>query len=134
MPGGIRFHFVAAWLRLFVQLCSIIVHQTAVEQDLLFVGSEAFDVKGDILHAATLADDLRRNGFGAGFNCLADAGYEHHIAVFIIELGAFRKGEGKDAPVDAVAAVALGGVLIAEVGIAAEHLLAGSGLLISSII
>ena len=122
--GAVPQRLLACSYGLFRVVRGVVVHQAAVEQDLLLVRREALDVKGDVLHATALTDDLRGDGLGAGLDRLADAGHEHHVAVLIIELGAFREGEGQDAPVDAVAAVTLGGVLIAEVGVAAEHLLA----------
>ena len=62
-------------------------------------------------------------------NGLADSRDEDAIADLIIEGGLRGDSEGEDTPVDAVAAVALGRIFVADVGIAAQNLLAGSGLL-----
>ena len=53
----------------------------------------------------------------------------HEVADLIVEGGLRRDRERDDTPVDAVGAVALGRILVADVGVAAEDLLAGSGLL-----
>ena len=54
---------------------------------------------------------------------------EHEVARLVVERSVLGDGERNDTPVDSVAAVTLGSIFIADVGVAAEHLLAGSGLL-----
>ena len=60
---------------------------------------------------------------------LTDAGNEYHVTGVVVEFNIGSDGEGNDTPVDTVAAIALGGVLVADVGVTAEHLLARCGLL-----
>src|SRR5699024_3240132 len=62
-------------------------------------------------------------------NGLVDTPDIDPVAVLVGELSSLGEGEGDDAPVDAVGAVALGGVLVADVGEAPQYLLAGGGLL-----
>ena len=62
---------------------------------------------------------------------LTDTGNEYHVTGVVVELNIGSDGEGNDTPVDAVAAIALGSVLVADVGVATQHLLARSGLLAS---
>ena len=82
-----------------------------------------------VVYTAVLADNLGGDVLPALLHRLADVGHEHAIAAFIVEGRVLIHGEGQDAPVDAVAAVALGGELIADIGKAAQHLLTGGCLL-----
>ena len=81
-----------------------------------------------ILHAPG-ADDLRIDLLLACQDSLADTLNEYEITRLIVERSLRSDGERNDTPVDAVAAIALRGVLIADIGIAAQNLLAGSRLL-----
>ncbi len=73
------------------------------------------------------AQHLQLQCFGAAFQNLPYI-FDEEIASHR-ERQLFVGAEGQQSPVDEVAAVALGGVLIAEIREAAEHLLAGGGLL-----
>ena len=78
---------------------------------------------------AVLCNNLCINFFLAGEDSLADTLYKYEVTGNIIELCLLCDGERNDTPVDTVAAVALGSVLVADVGIPTKNLLAGSGLL-----
>ncbi len=62
-------------------------------------------------------------------DCLPDVRHEHAVTDRERKFRSLRQGKGQDAPVYAVGAVALGGVLIAYVAEAAQHLLSGCRLL-----
>ena len=79
--------------------------------------------------AAVAGDDFGINLFLAAKDGLADAGDGNVVAGLKVKGGIRVDGERDDTPVDAVAAVTLGGVLVADVGVAAKHLLAGCCLL-----
>ena len=65
----------------------------------------------------------------SGLDTGAKAGHVDIVAHLAQKLRALGEGEGCHAPVNAVGAVALGGVLLGDVGKTAQHLLAGRRLL-----
>ena len=96
------------------------------------VGGEILEVEMQVVDTV-LGDDLGVDFFLAFEDGFAQARNEHHITGFVLELGILIEGERHDTPVDAVGAVTLGGILDADVGVAAQHFLAGSGLLTSGV-
>ena len=82
----------------------------------------------DGLHTS-LGDDLSINLFLTIEDGLADAGDEDLVAELVVEGHVGSNREGHDTPVDAVRTIALRGILVADVAIATEHLLARSSLL-----
>ena len=78
---------------------------------------------------AVLGDYLSVNLLLASEYSLANARDEHLIARFIVEFNILSDGERYDTPVDTVRAIALCSILVADVGVATEHLLAAGSLL-----
>ena len=68
------------------------------------------------MDAAVSADHLGGDILPALLNGLPDAGNKHAVAGLVVKGGIPVQREGQDAPVDAIAAVALGGELVADVG------------------
>ena len=85
----------------FSPLC-VIIHQTAVQDDLLFVRRQSTDVEQQIRHITVFPDHLGGNVLPAGGDGFPDAGDKDAVAVFVGEVGALVQGKGQDAPVDAV--------------------------------
>ena len=106
----------------------VIIHEAAVGEDLALRGGQVLEIQVDRVDTV-LGDHAGIDFFGAAQDGPADARDEHEVAGLVVEgrFGSDRKGH--DTPVDTVAAIALGRILVADVGVAAEHLLAGSGLL-----
>ena len=75
------------------------------------------------------ADDLGVNLLLAGKDGLTDARDINEVTCLVIERCVLGNSERNDTPVDTVAAITLGSILIADVRVAAEHLLARSSLL-----
>ena len=111
-------------------LRSVEVHQAALGEDGALVLGQVLEVEVQVMHAVG-SDNLGINLLLAIDDGLTDAGNEYHVTGVVVELNIGSNGEGNDTPVDAVAAIALGSVLVADVGVTAEHLLARCGLLAS---
>ena len=107
----------------------IIIHKAAVGKDFPFFGREVFKVKEDGDASAILCNNACFCLLLSAKDSLADSGDKHVIPCLIVKGSVLINCEGNYAPVDAVGAVALGGVLVANVGVSAKDLLAGSGLL-----
>ena len=92
------------------------------------VGSEVLEEQVDVLNAVG-SDNLSVNLLFTANDSLADARNEYEVAWVVLKLGLGSDSERNDTPVDAVAAIALGCILVADVGVATKHLLARSSLL-----
>ena len=109
-------------------LCCVEIHQTAVCEDFTLVRRKILEIKVDILDTVS-ADDLGVNLLLAGKDGLTDARDINEVTCLVIERSFLGDSERNDTPVDTVAAITLGSILIADVRVAAEHLLARSSLL-----
>ena len=78
---------------------------------------------------AFLGDYLSVNLLLASEYSLTYARDEHLIARLVVELYVLSDSERNDTPVDTVRALALCSILVADVGIATEHLLTAGSLL-----
>ncbi len=112
---------------LFVLRC-IVVHQATLGQNLTLVGCQIGEVQVQVAYA--LGGDYHGiDVFLTRQDGLADAWHKHHVSGGIVERGISIERERHDAPVDTVAAIAFGGILKADIGVAPQHLLAGGRLL-----
>ena len=114
---------------LFLAGC-IVVHQAAVDQNFTLILGEIGEVQMQVFYLAA-SDDLGIDFLLAVDDGLAQAGHIDEVASLVVKLGLGIDGERHNATVDAVAAVALGGILIADVGIDANNILARFVLLAS---
>ena len=106
----------------------VIIHKASVCEDFAFIFSEIAEIQVDGNAFAGAGDHLCIGLFRAAEDGFADAGNEDIVAGLVLEGSIRVDGEGNDAPVDAVAALALRGVLVADVCISAQHFLAGCSL------
>ena len=108
-------------------LGGVVVHQAAGEQELPFLPGGILQIEGEGGDGAA--------GEGQGGEGIIP---RQHLGLYIGDIDkvpglagervSLGQGEGEHAPVDAVGAVPLGGKLIADVGAAPQHPLAGGGL------
>ena len=73
-------------------------------------------------HGAVLTDHLGGNLFLSLDDCLTHLRDEDAVPRLIIKSRIRSQGKGQNAPVDAVAAVPFGGILVADVGKPTQHL------------
>ena len=106
-----------------LHLSLVVIHQTALKDNCLFLFGKALYIKGDILNGV-LCDYLSGNLLCAVLDSLTDTWNINVVAVCVVELSFLVESEGKNAPVDAVASVTLGCEFIADICETAEHLLA----------
>ena len=84
-----------------LSLVAIKIHQATVGEDLALVGREVLEQEVKVVDAVA-GNDLGVDFLLALKDGLSEAGDEDAVALLVGEGCAFGKGEGYDAPVDAV--------------------------------
>ena len=99
---------------MFCHLC-VIVDEAAGEDDVPFFPSELFQLQGQAAALFAL-NEGSGDGIRIRLQCLTDALYVDLISRLNVIPGDIFHGEGEHTPVDHIAAVTLGGKVLAEVG------------------